>query len=313
MMIDAQTRIFGIIGNPLSHTFSPAMHNAAFAARRVNAVYLAFPLKHLTQLKYSMKQWNIQGLSVTIPYKISIRRLLDRIDPLALQIGSVNTILWGKTGLLEGYNTDGPGAIMALKKDRVQLKGKNVLVIGSGGSARSIAFALAQEEPAQIGLLARNGMMAMQLARNLTLNRNNPRVALHVRGENPGLQKSLAGLLPQSGRKWSHQPLTRPEDLAAYDLIINTTPMGMKGSESAALSPLLSHELHRQQTVFDIVYNPAQTPLLRQAKKRGCGIVLGYKMLLYQGVLQFELFTGKSAPVQAMEKALVAQIRKVSS
>ncbi len=313
MKIDAQTRIYGIIGNPLSHTFSPAMHNAAFAARGINAVYLAFPLKHLTQLKYSMKQWNIQGLSVTIPYKISIRRLLDRIDPLALQIGSVNTILWGKTGLLEGYNTDGPGAIMALKKDKVQLKGKKVLVIGSGGSARSIAFALAQEKPAQIGIMARNGMMAMQLARNLTLNRHNPSVALHVRGETPGLQKSLAGLLPQSGRKWSHQPLTGADELAAYDLIINTTPMGMKGSESAALSPLAPHELQKHQTVFDIVYNPAQTPLLRHAKRRGCGIVLGYKMLLYQGVLQFELFTGKSAPVKEMEKALVAQIRKVSS
>ncbi len=306
MNIDTKTRIYGIIGNPLGHTFSPAMHNAAFAARGINAVYLAFPLKNLTHLKYSMQQWNIQGLSVTIPYKISIRRLLDRIDPLALQIGSVNTIRWGKDGLLEGYNTDGPGAIMALKKEKVKIRDRKVLVIGSGGSARSIGFALAQEKPAQIGILARNEMMAMQLARNLALTGEGINIAIHTRND------SYSGLKPQKGRRWSAQPLSDAQALAAYDLVINTTPMGMKGSDTAALSPLAAHELHKHQTVFDIVYNPAQTPLIRLAKKRGCGIVFGYKMLLYQGVLQFELFTGQSAPVREMEKALIAQIRKVA-
>lgn len=310
--IDAQTHIYGIIGNPLGHTFSPAMHNAAYEARHINAVYLAFPVKNLIQLKYSMKQWNIRGLSVTIPYKISIRRLLDRIDPLALQIGSVNTILWGKTGLLEGYNTDGPGAIMALKKSQVQLSGKKILIIGSGGSARSIAFALAQEKPAEIGIMARNAMMAMQLARNLTLNSENPKVTLLLTDLKQGLQKSLLEIIPQYGRKWSSVRYNDPALLADYDLIINTTPMGMKGSESRELSPLKAAELSKHQTVFDIVYNPANTPLLTLAKKKRCQIVLGYKMLLYQGVLQFELFTGKPAPVAAMEKALMAEIKKVS-
>ncbi|GAB4428088.1 MAG: shikimate dehydrogenase [Turneriella sp.] len=308
MKIDALTRLYGIIGNPLSHTFSPAMHNAGFAARGINAVYLAFPLQNLTHLKYSMRQWSIQGLSVTIPYKISIRRLLDRIDPLALQIGSVNTLRWGKDDALEGYNTDGPGAIMALKKEKIALKGKKVLVIGSGGSARSIGFALAQEKPAQIGIMARNALMAMQLARNLRLNGETSNVTVHTRDASQQPLKSRAKLKPQGNTTWP----TDPDVLATYNLIINTTPMGMKGSESAGLSPLALHELHRHQTVFDIVYNPAQTPLLKHAKKRGCGIVLGYKMLLYQGVLQFELFTGKEAPVREMEQALLAQIRKVS-
>lgn len=312
MKIDAQTQIYGIIGNPLGHTFSPAMHNAAYENRKINAVYLAFPVKNLIQLKYSMRQWNIRGLSVTIPYKISIRRLLDRIDPLALQIGSVNTILWGKTGLLEGYNTDGPGAIMALKKSQVTLAGKKVLIIGSGGSARSIAFAMAQEKPAEIGIMARNPMMAMQLARNLTLNLKNPKVNLLFTEAKQSLQNSLLELIPQSGRKWTSVRYNDPGMLSEYDLIINTTPMGMKGSASAAASPLKAAELSKHQTVFDIVYNPAQTPLLKLAKARKCNIVLGYKMLLYQGVLQFELFTGKSAPIQAMEKALVTEIRKVS-
>ncbi len=312
MKIDAQTQIYGIIGNPLGHTFSPAMHNAAYENRKINAVYLAFPVKNLIQLKYSMRQWNIRGLSVTIPYKISIRRLLDRIDPLALQIGSVNTILWGKTGLLEGYNTDGPGAIMALKKSQVPIAGKKVLIIGSGGSARSIAFALAQEKPAEIGIMARNPMMSMQLARNLTLNRKNPKVNLLFTEKKQTLQNSLLELIPQSGRQWTSLRYNDPDMLKAYDLIINTTPMGMKGSTSAAASPLSAAELSKHQTVFDIVYNPAQTPLLKTAKAKKCEIVLGYKMLLYQGVLQFELFTGKTAPVKAMEKALVAEIRKVS-
>lgn len=312
MSIDAHTQLFGIIGNPLSHTFSPAMHNAGFAARKINAVYLAFPIKNLIQLKYSMKQWNIRGLSVTIPYKIAIRRLLDRIDPLALQIGSVNTILWGKTGLLEGYNTDGPGAIMALTKSRVPLAGKKILVIGSGGSARSIAFALTREKPAEIGIMARNPMMAMQLARNLTLHKDNPRVTLFFTETKPTLQNSLVDFMPQSGRKWTSVRYNDPGMLADYDLIINTTPMGMRGSPSYKESPLKAAELGKHQTVFDIVYNPALTPLLKIAKKKRCNIVLGHKMLLYQGVLQFELFTGRQAPIQEMEKALIAEIKKVS-
>lgn len=309
MKIDAKTQIYGIIGNPLGHTFSPAMHNAAFAARQINAVYLAFPVKNLTQLKHSIKQLNIRGLSVTIPYKISVRRLLDQIDPLALQIGSVNTILWGKTGQLEGYNTDGPGAIMALKKSGIPLKGKKILVIGSGGSARSIAFALTREKPAQIGILARNEMMAMQLGRNLALQGENPPITLHIMPDGKNTPKTRAAA---HGANWSSAVYTAKGELAEYDLLINTTPMGMKGSPAALISPLAPNELEKHQTVFDIVYNPAQTPLLKLAKKRGCRTVLGYKMLLYQGVLQFELFTGKTAPEKEMEKALMAEIRKVS-
>jgi shikimate 5-dehydrogenase len=130
--------------------------------------------------------------------------------------------------------------------------------------------------------------------------------------DNQQSEKSASTLQPARDRKSRSQPLLDADELATYDLIINTTPMGMKGSDSAHLSPLSAHQLHKHQTIFDIVYNPAQTPLLRHAKKRGCGIVLGYKMLLYQGTLQFELFTGKSAPVKAMETALLKEIRKVS-
>ncbi|HRP70376.1 MAG TPA: shikimate dehydrogenase [Turneriella sp.] len=310
MKIDAHTEIFGIIGHPLGHTFSPTMHNAAFAAKKINAVYLAFPIKNLLRLKSSMRQWNIRGLSVTIPHKISIRRKLDRIDPLALQIGSVNTILWGKTGLLEGYNTDGPGAMMALKKARVPLLDKKILILGSGGSARGIAFALTREKPQEIAIMARNPTMAMQLARNLTLQKENPQVTLLINEKRN--QSRLTDFMPQHGRKWTSLYCSTPEQIEKYDLIINTTPVGMRGSENQKHSPLTIHELKKHQTVFDIVYNPSETPLLKLARKKGCGIVMGYKMLLYQGVLQFELFTGQSAPVQAMEKALIEEIKRIS-
>lgn len=314
MSIDAQTKIFGIIGNPLGHTFSPAMHNAAYAAAGINAVYLAFPLKNLIQLKFSMMQWSIQGLSVTIPHKISIRRHLDRIDSLALQIGSINTIHWGKTGLLEGFNTDGPGAVMALKMAKIAIAGKRVLILGSGGSARGIAFALTQEKPAEIAIMARNPMMAMQLARNLTLNRDNPRVTL-IQAKNkakPRLADSLAELMPQSGRKWQTLREWDFDHLRSYDLVINTTPMGMQGGSHPQESPLAADAIDKAQCIFDIVYNPARTPLLALAGKRGARVLEGYQMLLYQGVMQFELFTGVKAPTKVMERALLAALKKKS-
>ncbi|MBV6493715.1 MAG: Shikimate dehydrogenase (NADP(+)) [Turneriella sp.] len=312
MKIDARTEIYGIIGNPLGHTFSPALHNAAFDAKKINAVYLPFPLKSLIGLKSSMRQLNIRGLSVTIPHKITVRRILEQIDSLALQIGSVNTILWGKTGLLEGYNTDGPGAIMALKKSHVVLSGKKILILGSGGSSRAIAFALTREKPAELAILSRNASMAMQLARNLTLQKENPQVTLLMRDKHGGERTKLSDFMPQRGRKWKSLRYDNPAMLHEYDLVINTTPIGMRGTAEQNQSPLNANELNAKQTVFDIVYNPAQTPLLRLAQKKGCEIILGYKMLLYQAVLQFELFTGQSAPIQAMEKALVAEIKQVS-
>jgi len=313
MIPNAQTKIFGIIGNPLGHTFSPTMHNSGYKALGLNAVYLAFPIKNLIQLKFSMKQWSIQGLSVTIPHKIAIRRHLDRIDPLALQIGSINTIHWGKTGLLEGSNTDGPGAIMALKKNKVVLEGKRILILGSGGSARGIAFALAQEKPAEIAIWARNPMMAMQLGRNLTLNKGNPSVTLiQAKTEKKTrLSDSIADLLPQSGRRWQTVRDWDFDLLREYDLVIHTTPMGMKGGSDPNASPLPSDAFSNKQCVFDIVYNPALTPLVKLARKKGAEIVEGYEMLLYQGVMQFELFTGAAAPVKVMRKALVDALKKI--
>ena len=167
--IDSNTKIYGIIGYPLGHTFSPAMHNAAFKAEKINAVYLAFAVKNLINLKTSLKKLKIQGLSITIPHKIKINRILDKISPLAVQIGSVNTIYWNKEGLLEGHNTDGIGAIEAIKETRFNINKKNILIIGTGGSARAIAMSLLYENPQKIGILSRNINNSEKLIKNLKL------------------------------------------------------------------------------------------------------------------------------------------------
>lgn len=305
MKIDAKTALYGIIGYPLGHTFSPAMHNAAFSHNRINAVYLPFPVKNLLQFKHSMRQFNIKGISVTIPHKINIRRQLDQIHPLALQIGSVNTVLWGKAGLLEGYNTDGLGAVQAIKETGFQIKNSKILLLGSGGSARSIAFSLAQEQPAKIGILSRNPIMSMQLARNLGLIKSNPEMHLLFA---PETGKKLLEKIHIRGRLWFSEVYSNPSQIEEYNLIINTTPLGMSGHPSSSLSPLQNHEFSRRQTIFDIVYNPQDTPLIHLAKRKKADYIPGYKMLLYQGALQFELFTGQKAPVKIMEKALKEQL-----
>ncbi|MCS6983586.1 MAG: shikimate dehydrogenase [Leptospiraceae bacterium] len=303
--IDANTQIFGIIGYPLSHTFSPAMHNAAFEAMGINAIYLVFPMKNLYQLKHAMRQFHIKGLSVTIPHKITVRRLLDTIDPLALQIGSVNTIVWNEKGLLEGHNTDGIGALWAIRESGFSLEGKKVLVIGTGGSARAICFTLSREKISQLGILGRNRYKLVQLAKNLRLLKSAPPLELI---EFPHGQKMKQPLIKPW--RWRRKTLHSPADTEPYDLIIQTTPLGMSGHEEAEKSPLLSSYLFPHQTVFDIVYNPHRTPFLELALKRKCQVIYGYKMLLHQGVRQFELFTGVSPDIKTMEKALLKVMAK---
>lgn len=303
--IDAKTRLYGIIGNPLGHTFSPAMHNAAFEAACINAVYLAFPVKNLIQLKHSLKQLNVRGLSVTIPYKTKVRRIVTQIDPLALQIGSINTIIWGNGDFLEGHNTDGPGAVRAIIEEGFDLKGKNVLIIGSGGSARGIAMSLLGQNVAGIGVLARNSRAALNLVRNLRMVKKGPAFEI-ILSKPPRHKQNLP--LPKS--KYGKELLTSVGQLEKYDLIINTTPVGMSGHSEEKNTPIEKEFLLKNHTVFDIVYNPENTGLLKMARQKKLDIIKGYKMLLYQGALQFELFTGESAPVEVMQKALLAQLKQ---
>lgn len=301
MNIDAQTALYGIIGYPLGHTFSPAMHNAAFEAVGFNGVYIAFPMKNILNLKYSMRQLNVRGLSVTIPHKMKIRRSVDQVDPLAVQIGSINTVVVQKNGLLKAYNTDGPGAVEAIERTGFHIQGKKILIIGSGGSARGIAFSLLDKKPSTIGIYARNIHTTRALCRSIKLLRSYPELRIYF----PSAKKKQIRI----SHKKNEAALLDPQQLSEYDLIIQTTPMGMSGHPSAQETPLPKEFLFSHQTLFDIVYNPEKTPIVQLARKKKIEVIPGYKMLLYQGTRQFEFFTGMTPPVEIMEKALLAQLK----
>lgn len=266
-MINADTQICCLIGDPVEHSLSPLIHNAGYQALGINYAYVSFQVRDIKQAIEGIRGLGIRGASVTIPHKTSAIKYLDRLDPLAEKIGAVNTIV-NDDGVLTGYNTDGDGALQALE-EVTSLKGKRTVLIGSGGTALAIA----------VGLKAK-GVKLVVLNRTEAKAR---RLAQKVNAEGSGDLKKLS-------------------EIASADILINATPVGMwpKTDQSIILKELL----HDGLTVFDIVYNPRETRLLIEAREKGCAVVYGYKMLLYQAAKQFELFTGLKAPLSAMESAL---------
>jgi len=263
---DAHTALYGIIGHPVGHSLSPAIHNAAFRAIGKNAVYLAFDVTDLLGAIGGIRALGIKGLSVTIPHKEAIVGLLDEIDPVASRIGAVNTVVNGD-GHLVGTNTDWMGAVRALQ-EVTDLEGKEVLVLGAGGASRAVCI----------------GLMDMGVA------------GIHIANRTPERARALAEVCNAS---WSG--LDGISGIEA-SILINTTSVGMTPNVNE--TPIPSKLLPRFQVVMDIVYSPTKTRLLREASKAGCKVVRGLNMLLYQGVTQFELWTGESAPVAVMEQAL---------
>lgn len=269
MTINGQTALYGIIGNPVTHSLSPVMHNSAFAELGENSVYLPFPVLELEAGILGLKALGVKGVSVTIPYKETVIPLLDTIDDLALQIGAVNTIeikdVDGRKHLC-GSNTDWLGANRALA-EKVGLRGARVVLLGAGGSARAIGFGLRQQ---------------------------GAHVVLCSRTESRG-----RGLAADLGCLW--HPLAEADSLRG-DVLINATSVGMQ--PEIEISPVSPAILSRFQVVMDIVYAPLATRLLREAEAVGCQVINGLEMLLYQGVAQFELWTGKPAPVELMRQKL---------
>jgi 3-dehydroquinate dehydratase/shikimate dehydrogenase len=265
--IDGRTRVFGIIGNKTGHSVSPAMHNAAFAARGINAIYLPFLVDDLDDFLAAIGPLGIRGFSVTIPHKQAILPRLDSCDALARRLGAVNTVVV-RGGRLRGYNTDYRGVVAALAR-RVRLPGSHALLVGAGGAARAAVFALA-DAGAQVSILARRAERARALAREAG-------AAAVTRGE-----------------------LRR----RSFDLIVNATPLGMAPDRR---SPLRSNELNAP-VVFDMVYRPLRTPLLRLAAERGLRTISGVEMLVAQGVAQWELWTGRAAPARLMRRATLAAL-----
>ncbi len=269
MVINGKTVLYGIVGNPVAHSLSPAMQNAALAGRDINGVYLPFPAPNIEAAVTGIRGLGVQGVSVTIPHKESVIPYLDEIDPVAKRIGAVNTIMLqedenGKK--LIGLNTDWLGATRALE-EKTRLDGASAVLLGAGGSARAIGFGLL-ERGATVVLCSRTESRGRRLADELAC----PWISL-----------------------------SETEKLSAT-ILINATSVGMQPNTS--VSPVPAAILSRFQVVMDIVYAPLRTRLLQEAEAAGCITINGLEMLLYQGVAQFEKWTGRPAPVGIMRKAL---------
>jgi shikimate dehydrogenase len=267
MNVKGTTLVYGIMGNPVSHSMSPAMHNQAFQECNIDSVYVPFPVEDVAGAMAGFRALHVRGVSVTIPHKKAVMAFVDELDPVAEKIGAVNTLVCDK-GHIKGYNTDWVGANRALET-RLDLVGKDVIVLGGGGSARAIGFGLV-EAGAKPVIVCRNDEQGMDLGCTLDC-------------------------------PW--YPLTDLNDLEA-DCLINATSVGM--GKDADVSLVDSAKVGDFAVVMDIVYAPLQTRLLREAEEAGCAVIDGLQMLLLQGVAQFELWTGQKAPVESMRKVLYA-------
>jgi shikimate dehydrogenase len=266
-LINVDIKICCLIGDPVEQSLSPLLHNAGYWALGINYVYVPFRARDIKPAIEGIRGLGIRGASVTIPHKIKAMEYIDKTDPLAEKIGAVNTIV-NNGGVLTGYNTDGDGAIKALE-EVTRPEGKKAVLIGAGGAALAIAAAI-KARGVRLVVLNRTGDKAARLA-------------ARVGAEGAGGFEKLA-------------------EISSADILINATPVGMGPEAGQSIIP--KELLHRKLTVFDVVYNPVETRLLTEARERGCAVVYGYKMLLYQAAGQFELFTGLKAPLKAMESAL---------
>lgn len=276
MKIKGSTNIVGLIGHPVEHSFSPPMHNAAFDALNMDYAYVAFDVNpnDLKSAIEGAESLNIKGFNVTIPHKVDVMQYLDELDEVARLIGAVNTIDFKN---LKGYNTDGIGAVKAIE-EVTSIKNKNVVVAGAGGASRAISFYIAKYGAESLTILNRNEVKAESLASDV----------------------SDSGLI---GEVASDSINAIGNYMESADVLIDATPLGMHpniNDEPIVKADMMDEDL----VVFDAVYNPNETVLIKEAIKANAKPVYGIKMLLYQGAESFKIWTGKTAPVDVMEKAL---------
>lgn len=265
-MFDSNTTLYGVFGNPVAHSLSPVMHNKAFSHAGHNGVYLAFQVEDIKGAIDAVRTMGIKGVSITIPHKIAVMGCLDRLDATAEKIGAVNTVL-NENGILTGYNSDGLGALRALS-EQTTIQDSEVIIIGAGGAARAIGFAV----------ISAGGRVTI-------LNRS------VERGE------SLANDL---GAEFC--PLSEVKHLSGR-ILINTTPVGMTPDTDAV--PIRTELIEKEMVIMDIIYNPIKTRLLKSAEAAGCTTIDGVAMFVYQGAFQFELWTGLKAPLTIMRQTVM--------
>jgi shikimate dehydrogenase len=274
--IDAGTVVYGVFGDPVKHSKSPLMLNRAFREAGVPAVYAAFHVRPegLAEAVRGVRAMGFGGINVTIPHKVAVMELMDELDETAAAIGAVNTVVH-RDGRLIGYNTDGIGYVRSLKEETgMTVEGKRIAVIGAGGAARGIVYALLKEGPERVLVLNRTVSSAERLAADM------------------GRYGAVEG--------WGLAELAKMKD--EIDLLINTTSVGMHPHTEEM--PVPADLLASRMTVSDIVYNPRRTKLLAEAEARGLRTHGGLGMFVYQGAYAFEYWTGRPAPVAAMREAV---------
>jgi 3-dehydroquinate dehydratase/shikimate dehydrogenase len=269
--LDYATRIFAVAGNPIAHSLSPLMHNTAFRRENVNAVMLPLKVRAVADLLTLVRELPLAGVAVTMPLKQEVLPYLANSDPLTAKIGACNTLRTGADGKLYGFNTDVAGVVRPLEK-RLVLKGARIAVLGAGGAARAAVFALAGQG-AEVFIVNRTHEKAVALARQA------------------------------KAKSMKHEIFAKNR----FDVLINTTPCGMAGNKQAL--PIAESELNAG-LVFDMVYNPLETPLLKLARERGIPVVSGLEMFVQQGARQFEIWTGKPAPEAEMQRVVELELRR---
>ena len=272
MPINGQTKVVGIIGDPVKHSLSPQMQNVAFKHLNLDFVYIPFHVKpeSVGEAIKGMRALAMVGLNVTVPHKIEVMKYLDEVSPDAKAIGAVNTIFF-KDNKCIGDNTDGRGFIRALIEDEgIIIAGKSVVILGAGGSARAIGHSLIKDGVGRLIFCNRTVSKAESIA-----------------GSFQSMGISVAGMGIIDSR----------DEIAQADMIINTTSIGMKQGDPLLINP---EWIRKRQIVYDIIYSPPETLLLQAAKARGARVMNGLGMLIHQGALAFEIWTGCPAPVEVM-------------
>ena len=283
--INGKTKIVGLFGYPVEHSMSPGMHNAGLVKLNLDYVYVAFNVlpDKLGEAVKSIRPLNIRGMNVTIPHKENVMRFLDRIDPVAEQIGAVNAIV-NNNGVLTGYNTDGWGFIKSLQNKHINISGKQALLLGAGGAGKAISINL-----------VKSGIRKLYI-KDIDKSR---------------VRKLVDGIKKVNKKAGIVQYIDKIDGsiIQTTDLLINATPVGMKPGDNPVI-PAALLGINKKLVVYDIVYN-RETELAKESIKRGLVTLNGSEMLLYQGVAAFELWTGKKAPVSVMRKALQKQIKAI--